>query len=162
MSYDPQRVTIERMLEVVRAKGYTASLERPAAPARSAPLTEEARAALDVKTVSRGAKIVVSDHLVAGKFTIVDYYADWCGPCLLLGHELERLLSQRRDVAVRKVDLVRWETAAAKQVTQEFGIRGIPYVRVYGPDGRFLGAVNGNDIEKVRALLDRAPVRGKR
>ena len=151
------------MLEVVRAKGYTASLDPPAAPtASAAPLSDEARAALDIRTVSRGEEIVVSEHLVAGKFTIVDYYADWCGPCLLLGHELEQVLARRQDVALRKVDLVSWETDAAKQVTREFGIRGIPYVRVYGPDGRFLGAVNGNDIGKVRALLGSAPAGGDR
>lgn len=151
------------MLEVVRAKGYTASLDPPAAPAQAgARLSDEARAALDVQTVSRGEEIVVSEHLVAGKFTVVDYYADWCGPCLLLGHELEQVLAQRQDVALRKVDLVSWETDAAKQVTREFGIRGIPYVRVYGPDRRFLGAVNGNDIGKVRALLVRAPAGGER
>ena len=105
---------------------------------------------------------VVSEHLVAGKFTIVDYYADWCGPCLLLGHELEQVLALRQDVALRKVDLVSWETDAAKQVTREFGIRGIPYVRVYGPDGRFLGAVNGNHIGKVRALLVSTPAGDER
>jgi len=146
------------MLETVRAKGYTASLDPPAAPTTSsARLSEEARAALDVRTVSHGEEIVVNEYLVPGKFTILDYYADWCGPCLLLGHELEQVLAQREDVAVRKVDLVSWETDAAKQVTREFGIRGIPYVRVYGPKGRFLGAVNGNDIGKVRALLVSAP-----
>jgi len=151
------------MLEVVRAKGFTASLDPPAAPtASAAPLSAEARAALDIRTVSHGEEIVVSEHLVAGKFTIVDYYADWCGPCLLLGHEMEQVLARRQDVALRKVDLVSWETNAAKQVTREFGIRGIPYVRVYGPDGRFLGAVNGNDIGKVRALLGSSSAGGDR
>ena len=40
--------------------------------------------------------------------------------------------------------------------TREFKLKGIPYVRVYGPRGQFLGAVPGNDIEKIRALLPRA------
>lgn len=74
---------------------------------------------------------------MAGKFTIIDYYADWCGPCLLLGHQIERLLVERGDVALRKVDIISWETEAAAQI-KEFNIKGIPYVRIYAPDGLFL------------------------
>jgi hypothetical protein len=56
---------------------------------------------------------------------------------------------------VRVVDIVDWESAVAKQVTKDYGISGIPYVRVYGPDAEFLGAVEGSSIAKVRALLTR-------
>lgn len=87
-----------------------------------------------------------------GKFTLFDYYADWCGPCLLLGNEIERLLMERGDVALRKVDIVGWDTEAAAQI-KAFDIEGIPYVRVYGPKGEFLGAVNGNSMSEIRSLL---------
>lgn len=116
-------------------------------------MTAAQRASLDIRTVSHGEEIQISDHLVAGKFTIVDYYAEWCGPCLLLGHEIEALLVERGDVALRKVDIVSWDTAAAKQITSAFKIEGIPYTRVYGPKGKFLGAVNANSINEIRLLV---------
>ncbi len=56
-------------------------------------------------------------------------------------------------MAVRKIDVVSWESEAARQATREFKLPGLPYVRVYGPDGRVLGVVSGNDISKIRALL---------
>ena len=158
VSYDPSRITTEDMLGIVRAKGYTASLDPPAAPlAKAPPLSEEERARLDIQTVSHGEAIQIGAQLVADKYTIVDYYADWCGPCLLLAHQLERVLAERSDVALRKVDIVTWKTAAAKQVTGDYGIEGIPYVRVYDPSGDFVGAVEGNDVDKVRALLAEQP-----
>ncbi|MBL4850043.1 MAG: thioredoxin family protein [Planctomycetes bacterium] len=153
MTYDEARISIERMLEVVRAKGFIATLEQPLAPKARRRLDEGQRAKLDVETITHGEAVEITEHLVAGKFTLIDVYADWCGPCLLLGHELERLLLEREDVALRKLDIVSWETPAAKQVTAEFGAEGIPYVRVYGPKGEFLGAVSGNRIEEVRALI---------
>jgi thiol-disulfide isomerase/thioredoxin len=108
-----------------------------------------------VKIVSEGEAIEVTKHLVPGKFTVVDYSADWCVPCKILAHDLDRLLTERDDVAVRIVDLIDWESAAAEQAVEDYGITGIPYVRVYGPTGLFLGAVDSNDIAAVRALLRR-------
>lgn len=138
---------------MITAKGYTPSLEAPEQPAnKTAPITDDQRASLDIRTISHGEKIKVEDHLVAGKFTIIDYYADWCGPCLLLGHQIERLLVERGDVALRKVDIISWDTEAAAQI-KAFNIKGIPYVRIYGPNGGFLGAVNGNSINEIRLLV---------
>ena len=153
MDYDPEVITLERIFEVIQAQGYTPSLEAPQRPAaEAAALGAKERASLDIRTVSRGKGIRIEEHLVAGKFTILDYYADWCGPCLLLSHELERLLAERSDLALRKVDIVSWESEAAKQI-KAFGIKGIPYLRVYGPQGSFLGAVNGNEVSALRRLM---------
>jgi thiol-disulfide isomerase/thioredoxin len=155
--YDPAKVSLEEILEVVRAQGFTASLTPPAVapPAARAPTPEE-RGRLDVRVISRGKAIDLEEHLVPGKFTIVDYFADWCGPCKLLAADLERLLLARPDVAVRKVDLLDWSSAAAKQAKRDHGVEGIPYLRVYDPRGRFLGEVSGNRIFALEALLESA------
>ena len=71
---------------------------------------------------------------------------------MLLGHDLEQLLVERSDVALRKVDIMSWDTEAAEQI-KAFNIKGIPYVRIYGPNGDFLGAVNGNSVNEIRLLV---------
>jgi len=124
------------------------------APAESGPLSEEDRAGLDIRTVSHGEAVSIAAQLAPGKVTIFDYYADWCGPCHLLTPKLERLLMRYGNVALRKVDIVDWESDAAKQATREFRLSGLPYVRVYGPDGSLLGSVVGNHVERVEALLE--------
>jgi thioredoxin 1 len=115
--------------------------------------TAEERARLDIKVASNGEAFDLRRHLAPGKYTVVDFWAEWCGPCHVLTPKIERLVQQRSDVALRTIDLKNWESAAAKQATKEFKLPGLPYVRVYGPDGEFVGEVVGNDIEKIERLV---------
>ena len=162
------RVDFETASGVVLAdEGVTASAIRSALssygfearfpgddPADSVPLSEEERSGLDIRTVSHGEVVNINAELAPEKVTIFDYYADWCGPCHLLTPKLERLVKRYGNVALRKVDIVDWESEAAKQATREFRLSGLPYVRVYGPDGRALGSVVGNHVEQVEALIE--------
>lgn len=119
------------------------------------PLSDEERMSLDIRTISHGEEVRLEDHLVPGKITLFDYYADWCGPCHLLSPKLERLVQENQKLILRKVDISNWESAAAKQASRDFRMPGIPYVRVYGPDGKLLGDVHGNHIEKIEELVRR-------
>src|SRR5687767_2133847 len=118
-----------------------------------APLTPQERAGLDIKVASKGEAFVLRNHLARGKFTVVDFWAEWCGPCHVLTPKIEHLVKDRSNVALRTIDLQSWESAAAKQATKEFKLAALPYVRVYGPDGKFIGDVVGNDIEKIKRLI---------
>ena len=117
------------------------------------PLTADERARLDIKVASSGEVFDVRKHLSRGKYTIFDFWAEWCGPCHVLTPKIERLVQERSNVALRTIDLKQWDSPAAKQATREFKIPGLPYVRVYAPDGKFVGEVVGNDIEKIKQLI---------
>jgi thioredoxin 1 len=118
-----------------------------------APLTAAERARLDISVASRGEAFDIRKHVVRGKYTVFDFWAEWCGPCHVLTPKIERLVQSNPNVALRTIDLQSWESAAAKQATKDFKLPGLPYVRVYGPDGKFVGEVVGNDIEKIRQLV---------
>ena len=115
------------------------------------PLSEEEKADLDIATASQGEAFELADHLAAGKITIFDYYADWCGPCHLLTPKLERLLLKYDELALRTVDISSWESDAAQQAN----LPGLPYVRIYGPQGKLLGSVQGNQIQEVEDVIQR-------
>lgn len=53
---------------------------------------------------------------------IIDFYADWCGPCKMIAPILEELASEYDgEIYIYKVD-----TEAEQQLAAEFGIRSIP------------------------------------
>ena len=144
-------VSQDDIRSALAAFGFEAQF--PGDPPIPAALTEEQKQDLDIQTVSHGEAIRIKDHLAPGKTTIFDYYAEWCGPCHLLSPRLERLVLNDENIALRTVDISDWESEAGKQATRKFKIPGLPYVRVYGPRGKFLGAVEGNQIEKVKELI---------
>jgi thioredoxin 1 len=71
--------------------------------------------------------------LQSGKVVIVDFYAEWCGPCRQLAPILEDLTAKHKgSVVVGKVNIDQFRSLASKE-----GVRGIPDVRIYR-DGKLV------------------------
>ncbi len=58
-----------------------------------------------------------------GVTALVDFYADWCGPCKMLAPLIEELAGELTDVKVGKVNVDENQDLAA-----EFGVMSIPTV----------------------------------
>lgn len=117
------------------------------------PLSDTEKKTLDIQTLGQGRRFDLRKHLALGKVTIFDYYADWCGPCHLLTPKLERLILKYENVALRKVDIGTWESAAADQASSEFELPGLPFTRVFDGQGKLLGQVQGNYIEQIEEIV---------
>jgi len=120
-----------------------------------APLPPEQLAKLDIAVYDGKSKLDVDKALAPGKITLVDFYADWCGPCTVLERRLERYMAAHPNVALRRVDIGKWNNAAARQATA-LGATALPYVRVYARDGKFARAVTGGMWDEMLGALEKA------
>src|SRR5437016_5182041 len=129
-------------------KGQQAKLQPPAASAGNR--------GQQVEVISHGASVDITKHLARGNITVVDFYADWCGPCKQLSPSLEQMARTDPEIVLRKIDIVNWKTAVVKQ----YNIHSVPQVNVYNRGGRLVGTVVGADVDKVRSYVAQAKTGG--
>ena len=61
----------------------------------------------------------------SGKTVLLDFYADWCGPCRMVGPILEQIAAERPDVKVCKVNV-----DEQRELAMRFNIMSIPTLMV--------------------------------
>jgi thioredoxin 1 len=90
------------------------------------------------------------DVLKSDKPVLVDYWAEWCGPCKMIAPILEELSKQYGD----KLQIAKMNVDDNQEVPGKFGIRGIPTLMLF-KDGQLAGTLVGaHPKAKFTAFLD--------
>ena len=82
------------------------------------------------------------------KPVLLDFYADWCGPCRMVGPIISEIAEERSDIKVGKINVDEQAELAAK-----FGVMSIPMLAVI-KDGKTVNAsVGAKPKEQILDLL---------
>jgi thioredoxin 2 len=83
---------------------------------------------------------------------LVDFYADWCGPCKVMAPAVDELARQAQGRAL----IAKLDTDRAPQITQELGIRGIPTSIVFDRGKEIARQTGAVPLAGLQALLAKA------
>ena len=72
------------------------------------------------------------DSYIKEGTVIVDFYANWCGPCKMLSPVLEEIANDRSEVNIVKIDVDQNEN-----ISKEFGVMSIPTIILF-KDGNLI------------------------
>jgi|TARA_B100000768_G_scaffold178849_1_gene195369 thioredoxin 1 len=76
------------------------------------------------------------EDLKSGRI-LVDFYADWCGPCKMLSRQLEKYQEE-----VTSVNVIKINVDTEPEMAQEFGVRSLPTL-IYMEEGTVIDKTTG-------------------
>jgi thioredoxin 1 len=122
----------------------TVSTQETLAAAVQPPPTRIARMVAHANDATFEEEVLRSEEPV-----LVDFYADWCGPCKRLSPTLDAVAAERPQAKVVKVNIDESPNLAAR-----YGLKSLPSLLVF-KDGRAVARETGvASKEKVHSLLD--------
>jgi len=91
-----------------------------------------------------------NDVLQADKPVLVDYWAEWCGPCKMIAPILDEVSASYKD----KLQIAKMNVDENRDIPAKFGIRGIPTLMLF--KGGQLAATKVGALSKAQltAFLD--------
>ncbi|MDC0008753.1 thioredoxin domain-containing protein [bacterium] len=88
----------------------------------------------------------IKEEIKEGR-VLVDFYADWCGPCKMLGKQLEKYQEEVTEVKVVKINV-----EEEQELSSVFGVRSIPSL-FYMENGEVVESAVGNQtIDSLKEL----------
>jgi len=91
----------------------------------------------------------VADWKYLGELpAIIDFYADWCGPCKMIAPLLEELSDEYKG----KISIYKVDTDVEQELSAVFGIQSIPTMLFIGGDGEPMmqpGALPKHVLRKI-------------
>ncbi len=84
------------------------------------------------------------------KPTIVDCFAEWCGPCILMRPVFEKWSKKYTNILFAKIDV-----DEAEELAESLGVDKLPTFLFYDSEGNLEEKFEGNDKQKLEDLVER-------
>lgn len=89
------------------------------------------------------------DSVIARGLVVVDFYADWCGPCRSLGKTIQDIAPKFPNVTFLKVNIDTFKDLATTQ-----GIMGIPVLKFYKDEKEVHKSVGSLGLSALREAIN--------
>lgn len=89
-----------------------------------------------------------SEVLSSDKTVLLDFYADWCGPCGMIGPVVEEISNERSDIKVGKINV-----DEQPELSAQFGVSSIPMLAVMKNGKLEKSAVGVRPKAQILAML---------
>ena len=89
------------------------------------------------------------DKFTKTGLVVVDFFANWCGPCKAIAPKFEVLSQEHQDIKFYKVNV-----DEAGEISQSSGVTGMPTFHFF-KDGVKVAEVVGASLEKIRAEIEK-------
>lgn len=87
--------------------------------------------------------------LASSKPVLVEFYADWCGPCRAVGPQVEKLASELRG----RAEVIRLNVDHNAELAQKFDVHGIPCFIAFKNGKETSRQVGGIPPEMMRSMI---------
>ena len=91
-----------------------------------------------------------ADVLQADKPVLVDYWAEWCGPCKMIAPILDEVSESYKD----KLQVAKMNVDENRDIPAKFGIRGIPTLMLFRNGAVVATKVGALSKSQLTAFLD--------
>ncbi len=129
------RLTYQRLADPMRCARCKTSIPPPASP-------------IDIQSTADFDRLVGSASLPI----IVDYWAPWCGPCRMVGPELQKVAARQAGRAL----VIKVNTDELSDLGQRFGIKSIPTMAVFSGGKEVARSSGARPAADIEAFLEQA------
>lgn len=86
----------------------------------------------------------------SGKIILLDFYADWCGPCRMLSPVVDEFAEENPDFVVGKINVDK-----EPELSEKFGVSSIPMLVVM-KDGKILNkSVGAKSKQQILEMIEK-------